>query len=162
MSLNHLISSVDIDANFNSLKVQGVTVTPSVNVICKCYNSTTVNNGDIILTNKLIDTHNAYNLVTGKYTIPVAGNYYISGLYQSNNQSFNINGYLELYINYNNTGVFPYNLIGGNRSETTGNINRYVQGSSVFAANAGDTVSLYKNAQFLTAPINCVFAIIKI
>ena len=28
MSLNHLISNVDIDANFHSLKVQGVTVTP--------------------------------------------------------------------------------------------------------------------------------------
>ena len=28
MSLNHLISNVDIDANFNSLKIQGVTVTP--------------------------------------------------------------------------------------------------------------------------------------
>jgi hypothetical protein len=162
MSLNHLISNVDIDANFKSLKIQGVTVTPETVVMCKCYNSNTAPNGDVVLQNKLIDTHNAYNLTTGKYTVPVTGNYYISGLYQSNNQSFGVNGYLELYVNYNDAGIVSYNLLGGNRSETTGNINRYVQGSSVFALNAGDTVALYKNAQFLTAPINCVFTITKI
>ena len=134
----------------------------NTNVMCKYYASASTGNGDIILQNKVIDTHNAYNTANGKYTIPVSGNYYISGLFQSSNINFGVNGWLEIYVNYNNTGQVSYNLLDGNRAETAGNIYRYVQGSSVFTANVGDTVALYKNASVSLAPINCILTITKI
>ena len=134
----------------------------NANVMCKYYASASTGNGDIILQNKVIDTHNAYNTANGKYTIPVSGNYFISGLFQSNNINYGVNGWIELYVNYNNIGPSIPNLLGGNRAETTGNIYRYVQGSTVITANVGDTVALYKNTNQFTAPINCIFTITKI
>jgi len=158
-SLTHQFKDIYFSGN---LYDNGALVSTPVNVICKYYSSSTTGNGDIILQNKLIDTHNAYNTVNGKYTVPVTGNYYVSGLFQSPNINYGVNGWLELYVNYNNTGQLSYNLLNGNRAETAGAIYRYVQGSSVFPLNAGDTIALYKNAAVAAAPINCILTITKI
>lgn len=139
---------------------QTISASESINVK---YFGTTFSgaNGIIILTNKVVDSHGAYNTSTGVYTFVAAGVYDVSAFIQSPATAFAVNGYLEAYASVNGSGSSGA-IIGGSRAETTAAINRYATGSTIIKVNAGDTFSLYQNSSVSIAPISVTFSLKKV
>lgn len=89
---------------------------------------------------KVHDTHNAYDISTGLYTVPVTGTYSVSGKFYSTYVAWTVNNLLQCQIRVNGTLVDE----GINRIAATHTENEMAQNSiAAIQLNKGDTISIY-------------------
>lgn len=109
----------------------------------KWYNMTTsitTSGPTLVWASKTYDTHNAMNLSTGVYTVPVSGYYKISAAIGANTNTTGAVGEGEI-MSVKKNGV-QTNIIGQFVRQSTGSVPVYITGSGEEYCNAGDTLEI--------------------
>jgi hypothetical protein len=100
-------------------------------VACRYLTDTPQNNTIIKFEDKDFDTHNSYDIVTGKYTIPVSGIYQLGIQLQTVNPS----SYLYIYCRKNNDITIATNLNesgSGYYANTFSFVTNFIRGETVY------------------------------
>lgn len=83
---------------------------------------------DLIYTNRIFDTHGAFNTSTGEYTVPVSGKYSITGQFRTITTAMTVGFGTALSVKIDNTVT---KFIANVRTQTTSGIIREVSGAPV-------------------------------
>lgn len=125
---------------FSISRISGPAVVQATETVAARYNTSSTSMGNasptaIVFTNKLLDTHNAYNTSTGVFTCPVSGTYQISG---SLCFAVNSTGLRMVRIYKNGTYQCGGTLTAAFASDVTSGV-----AMSIEKCNSGDTLAIY-------------------
>lgn len=133
--------------NLSIQRISGPSQVAATEIIAAKYNTSSTAIGTtataVVFTNKIADTHNAFNTSTGVFTCPATGLYEISGCTTSNTSvsSSAANSLSTLYIQKNSSND---SLLGTHQYQVSGvALVPIIQGScAIISCIAGDTIRL--------------------
>lgn len=143
-SVGATLSSSDMLNHWSMFLINGPQQIAATETIACSYDtsSSTVGTASavVVYTNKIFDTHNAYNTTTGLFTAPAPGTYRISGAISGTTQTSSLTDAVTASgaVDGSTLRLFPqfiFNATGSNRTALCG-------GSTTFRLNQGQTLSI--------------------
>lgn len=143
-----LATSANTTAGANRLSIERlsgpatIAATESVNASYNTSTSTFANSASttLVCTNKLYDSHAAFNTSTGVYTVPVSGKYRVTSSWAATGTS-NANTAIQAFINRNGSSVSSSYQWGS--AATNGVLSAQI--ADTITCSAGDTLNVQYN-----------------